>query len=449
MGKFEMTVPRTICAGFFALIALGTILLWLPLATATGQWNDPIAALFTSTSAVCVTGLIVVDTGSYYSGLGQLVILLLIQMGGLGYMTMTTVLVLILKRRLGLKERLAVQQSMDIQALSGTRSLIISIISMTLLFELTGVLCLLPTMTRDYGVGFGLWSSIFHSISAFNNAGFSLFEDSMVQYARSTWITVVITGLVVFGGIGYQVIMEAFLWGRDRLLGQRQHMGFSLNFKIVVASSIILLAIGTFALLVVEFNNPATFGDFPFSDKLTAAWFQAVITRTAGFNSIDIDSMRSASLFLVIALMFIGASPGSTGGGIKTTTVAILFICTRTVLKGNDEVLAFRREIPAVRILKAVSVVFGSGMVVVGVTVALSLFNPELSFIRLLFEAVSAFATVGLSTGITADLTIPSQLVVVGTMYVGRVGVLLFMAALAGDHNPSLVKYPEEDMLVG
>jgi trk system potassium uptake protein TrkH len=449
MGLFEMTVPRTICAGFLMLIALGTVLLFLPIATASGEWNDPIVAFFTATSAVCVTGLIVVDTGSYYSTLGQLFILLLIQVGGLGYMTATTVLLLILKRRLRLKERLAVQKSMDIQELSGARSLIVSIISMTLIFELTGTISLLPVMIRDYGGAFGLWSAFFHSVSAFNNAGFSLFEDSLVRYAESTWVTLVISLLVIFGGIGYQVIMEAFMWGRDRLQGHQKRTTFSLNFKIVIVTSSVLLVLGTIAFLVVEYTNLSTLGYFSFENKLTAAWFQSVVARTAGFNSIDINAMHDASLFLMIALMFIGASPGSTGGGVKTTTFSILFVSTRTVLRGYDEVLAFRREIPPARILRAIGVVVGSGFTVVGVTVALALFNPEFNFLRLLFEAVSAFATVGLSTGITADLAVPAQLVLIATMYVGRVGVLLFMAAVVGDHSPTLVKYPEEDLLVG
>ena len=449
MGLFEMTVPRTICAGFLMLIALGTALLWLPLATATGQWNEPIVAFFTATSAVCVTGLIVVDTGSYYSPLGQFIILLLIQVGGLGYMTATTLLLLALKRRLRLKERLAVQQSMDIQELSGGRSLIISIIGMTLIIELTGAFCLMPTMMRDQGPAQGLWSALFHSISAFNNAGFSLFEDSLVRYVHSGWVTGVITLLVIFGGIGYQVIMEAFLWGRDRLLQRSQRSEFSLNFKVVVVTTLVLLLLGTFSFLVVEYTNPATLGYFPFQTKLSAAWFQSVIARTAGFNSVDINAMHDASLFLMIALMFIGASPGSTGGGVKTTTISLLFVCTRTVLRGYDEVLIYRREIPPMRILKAISVVVGSGLTVVGVTIALALFNPGFNFLRLLFEAVSAFATVGLSTGITAQLSTPSQLVIIATMYVGRVGVLLFMGALVGDHSPSMVKYPEEDLLVG
>ncbi len=449
MGPFEMTVPRTICAGFLMLIMVGTLLLLLPIATASGHWNDPVVALFTATSAVCVTGLIVVDTGSYFSPLGQAIILLLIQVGGLGYMTATTLLLLVLKRRLGLKDRLAVQQSMDIQEMSGARSLLISIISMTLLFEIAGAFALLPTLARDYGEGLGLWLAIFHSISAFNNAGFSLFADSMVRYVSSPWVNGVITGLVIFGGIGYQVIMEAFVWARDRLMGRQHRDTFSLHFKVVTTTTLVLLIVGTLALLVMEYDNPATLDQLALQHKITAAWFQSVIARTAGFNSIDIGSMKDASLFLLTALMFVGASPGSTGGGIKTTAARILFTCTRTVLRGYDEVLAYRREIPPVRILKAISVMVGSGALVISVTIMLALFNPEFSFIRLFFEAVSAFATVGLSTGITADLSIPSQLCIIGTMYIGRVGVLLFMAALVGDPSPSMVHYPEEDLLVG
>lgn len=449
MGHFEMTVPRTICAGFLMLIVVGTVLLMLPFSTAAGNWNDPIVALFTATSAVCVTGLIVVDTGSYFSPLGQFFILLLIQVGGLGYMTATTLLLLILKQRLGLKERLAVQQSMDIQELSGVRLLILSIISMTLIFELTGACLMMPVFTEDYGQNVGVWLSIFHSISAFNNAGFSLFPDSLVRYATSTWITIIITGLVIFGGIGYQVIMEALMWSRDRLLRRQMYRVFSLHFKIVTTTTVALLLIGTLAFMALEYANPATIGGLTFSNKLTAAWFQSVIARTAGFNSIDISAMSEASLSVMIGLMFVGASPGSTGGGIKTTTLRILLICTRTVLRGYKKVIAYRREIAPDRILKAISVVVGSGATVIGVIIALALFDPGIPFLELFFEAVSAFATVGLSTGITAQLSVPSQLVIIGTMYVGRVGVLLFMAALVGDNDPSLVKYPEEDLLVG
>ncbi|MBE9136658.1 ATPase [Nodosilinea sp. LEGE 07088] len=444
-----MTVPRTICLGFLVLITLGTLLLLLPISTTDKGWGDPLVALFTSTSAVCVTGLIVVDTGTYFSTFGEAIILTLIQVGGLGYMTANTFLVLLLGRRLGLRERLAIQQSMDNAALAGGKSLVISIIAMTLVFELTGLFCLYPTFSQDYGSGYGLWLSMFHSISAFNNAGFSLFPDSLMRYAFDPWVNAVITALVIIGGIGYQVIMELLNWLRNRLAGNRRRGLFSLNFKVVTSTTAVLLILGTVAFWVTEYQNPATLGSTTPSLKLLLAWFQSVIARTAGFNSIDIGAMGNASLFIMIALMFIGASPGSTGGGIKTTTIRILLACTRMALQGQEQVLCFRRQIPTSRVLKAIAVVVGSGLVVVGATALLAISNPTLSFITILFESVSAFATVGLSTGITSDLSDFGKYVIIVTMYLGRVGVLLFMGALLGDPKPSAVQYPEEELLIG
>ncbi|NET32827.1 MAG: ATPase [Cyanothece sp. SIO1E1] len=444
-----MTVSRTVCLGFLAVITLGTLLLMLPFSTSNGSWNPPIVALFTATSAVCVTGLAVVDTGTYFSPLGQFFILLLIQVGGLGYMTATTFLLLILGRRLGLRDRLAVQQSLDKSGLSDIRSLVRSIISTTLIFQLTGVFLLLWVFTPDYGMGQGLWLSIFHSVSAFNNAGFSLFSDSLTQYVRSPLLNLVITALIISGGIGYQVIMELYMWLCDRCRRCQEFVVFSLHFKIVTSTTALLLAIGTIAFLFTEFNNPATLASSSLSDKILAAWFHSVTTRTAGFNNIDIGSMTRVSLFITIALMFVGASPGSTGGGIKTTTIRILLSCTKAVLQGKEEVLCYQRQIPVSRILKAIGVVVGSATTVVGVTTLIALTDPQLSFIQILFEAVSAFATVGLSTGITAQLSILAKLILIPTMYVGRVGVLILMAAVLGDPKPSVVHYPEEELLVG
>ncbi|HIK44922.1 MAG TPA: ATPase [Leptolyngbyaceae cyanobacterium M65_K2018_010] len=431
------------------MIALGTLLLLLPVSTASGDWNSPLVALFTATSAVCVTGLIVVDTGSFFSAFGQTIILTLIQIGGLGYMTANTFLLLLLGRRLKLRDRLAIQQSMDSSELAGGSSLIVSIIAMTMIFEITGIFLLYPTFRQDFGAGYGLWLSVFHSISAFNNAGFSLFEDSLVRYAYHPWMNLVITALVIIGGIGYQVIMEMYLWLRSRLQGNQCRNVFSLHYKVVTSTTLVLLGVGTLALFATEFNNPATLGDTSPPLKLLMAWFQSVIARTAGFNTIDIGAMGNASLFILIALMFIGASPGSTGGGIKTTTLRILLVCTRMVLQGKENVYIYRRQIPPSRELKAIAGVFGSGLVVVMMTMLVSISNPTFSFITILFEAISAFATVGLSTGITADLSDFGKYTIIITMYLGRVGVLLFMAAILGDPKPSLIQYPEEELLVG
>lgn len=444
-----MTVSRTICAGFVAVILVGALLLLLPWSSTTGQWGDPIVALFTSTSAVCVTGLVVVDTGSYFSTFGEAVIMLLIQVGGLGYMTATTFLLLLLGRRLGLRDRIAVQQSMDKADLSGAKPLIISVIAATLVIELTGVLLMYPTFAHDNGPLPGLWQALFHSVSAFNNAGFGLFPDNIMSYADSPIINLAIPGLIIVGGLGYQVIMEFYSCIRNYLKGIRSCVMFSLNFKVVTSTTLVLVVLGTIALLATEFDNSATLGPASLPVKVMMAWFQSVVARTAGFNSIDIGKMENSSLFIIIALMFIGASPGGTGGGIKTTTARILLASTQAVLQGKEEVLCYQRQIPSSRVLKAIGVAVGSGLTVIGVTTLISLTDPGVNFIAILFETVSAFATVGLSTGITASLSTMAKLLLVGTMYIGRVGVLLLMAAILGDPSPSVIHYPEEDLLVG
>lgn len=444
-----MTVPRTICLGFIGAIAIGAILLWLPFSTADGTWSDPITALFTATSATCVTGLIVVDTGSYYSRFGQLIILLLIQVGGLGYMSATTFLLLLVGRKFRLREKLAIQQSLDTPGLSGVVQLVKSIIATTLLFELTGVFLLLLEFRQRFSGSQAIWQSIFHSISAFNNAGFSLFSNSLMGDARSPLLNLVITVLIIFGGIGYQTIMNIYAFGRDRLFKNAQRFRPSLHFRITLSTTVVLLLLGTIAFYSTEFSNPNTLGRFAWNSKLLAAWFQSVTTRTAGFNTIDTGTMTTAGLFITIAFMFVGASPGSTGGGIKTTTLRVLVSCTKSVLQGRDEVLCYQRQIPVELVMKSVGVVVGSVVTVIIATILVALSDPQLEFIQILFEVVSAFATVGLSMGITAQLSVWGKLIIIATMYIGRVGVLLLMSALLGDPSPSLVDYPEEDLLIG
>jgi trk system potassium uptake protein len=444
-----MTVSRTICLGFLAVITVGALLLLMPFSISDGTWSDPITALFTSTSAVCVTGLSVVDVGKYYSFWGQFFLVLLVQVGGLGYMTATTFLLLLLGRRFGLKDKIALQQSLDKSGLDGVVQLVQSILATTVLFELTGVFLLMTVFVPQYGFYDGLWSSIFHSVNAFNNAGFSIYSDNLIGYVGSPVINFTIGGLIVFGGIGYQVIMEMYLWLRDRFYRSPICTVFSLNFKVVTSTTAVLLILGTIAFLVMEYNNPDTFGPLNFPQKIMAAWFQSVTPRTAGFNTIDIGKMTEVSLFLTIALMFVGASPGSTGGGIKTTTFRILFSCTAAVLEGKEQVQCYYRQIPIALILKTISVVFGSLMVVIASATLVEMTNPELEFIQVLFEVVSAFGTVGLSTGITAKISAIGKLIIIATMYIGRVGILLLMSAAIGDPKPSTFKYPEESLLVG
>ncbi|WP_373537657.1 TrkH family potassium uptake protein [Microcoleus sp.] len=444
-----MTVSRTICLGFLAVIAAGALLLMMPFSTIDGTWNNPITALFTSTSAVCVTGLSVVDVGKHYSFWGQLCLLLLVQIGGLGYMTATTFLLLLLGRRFGLKDKIALQQSLDKSGLAGVVQLVQSILATTVLFELTGVFLLMSVFVPEYGFKEGLWAAIFHSVNAFNNAGFSLYSDSFTRYVSSPVLNLTIGSLIVFGGIGYQVIMEMYLWLRARFNKSPVCTVFSLNFKVVTSTTVVLLFLGTLIFLVLEYNNQATLGPLNIFEKVMAAWFQSVTSRTAGFNTINFGEMSDAALFMTIALMFIGASPGSTGGGIKTTTFRILFSCTAAVLEGQEDVQCYQRQIPSAMILKTISVVFGSLLVAFTSAILIQLANPELDFIKVLFEAVSAFATVGLSTGITAKISLIGKLVLIATMYIGRVGVLLLMSAAVGDPKPRAFKYVEESLLVG
>lgn len=444
-----MTVSRTICLGFIAVILLGTLLLLLPFSTSTGNWNDPIVALFTATSAVCVTGHIVVDTATYFSSFGHFIILTLVQIGGLGYMTATTFLLLLLGRKFGLKDKVALQQALDRKGMSGLNQVLRSIIATTAIFELTGAFLLLPVFVPQYGWNYSLWLGLFHSISAFNNAGFSLFSNNLIGYQSSFLVNLVITGLIIFGGIGYETIMEMYFWLRDRIQRKPKRIVFSLNFKVAVSTTLILLVLGTIVILFAEIRNPGTLEPMPWGTKILAAWFQSVTARTAGFNTIDIGQMTPTALFVTIALMFIGGSPGGTAGGIKTTTLRVLTTCTKAILQGKEEALIYQRQIPLSLILKSVGVLMGSVATVILLTALITISDPQIDFIQILFEVVSGFGTVGLSTGITAGLTDFAKLVLIASMYIGRVGVLLLMAAILGDPSPSSVRYPEENLLVG
>lgn len=418
----------------------------LPVATSSGDWNDPIVALFTATSAVCVTGLVVVDTGSYFSFWGQLFIMLLIQIGGLGYMTTTTFLILLVGRRFDLRQRFALQEVFDRPFLQGSQNLVRSIIATALVFELTGFFFLLPVFSEAPNQ---IWYALFHSVSAWNNAGFALYPDSLIIYRSSLLANLVFSGLIILGGLGYQAIMEIYSWLLSILKRNRAKFNFSLSFKVVTSTTILLLILGAIAFFLTMINNPEIAPELTFQEQILAAWFQSVTTRTAGFNTVDIAALSTAALFISIGLMFVGASPGGTGGGIKTTTLRVLIGCTRAVLQGKNEVTFYERRMPVTVVLRAVGVVFGSMMIVVLALVAIALIETEFSFIDVLFEVVSAFATVGLSTGITAGLTTPVKLILVFTMYIGRVGVLIFMGAILGEPRPSVVQYPEENLLVG
>jgi trk system potassium uptake protein len=448
-----MTVSRTICLGFVAVILAGTLLLCLPFASnpaaGTAFWKIALIALFTSTSAVCVTGHVMVETATHFTTFGKVVIMLLIQIGGLGYMTATTFLLLLLGRKFNLKDKISIQQALDRKGLQGSSAVLQSIIATTALFELTGLFLLLLVFVPQVGWAKGLWYSLFHSVSAWNNAGFSLVEGNLVTYQSVPLLNLVIPGLIIFGGIGYDVILEMYLWLQAKFSGQKKFLMLSLNFKIATTTTIFLLLAGTLAIYLTDIRTGALYNSMDWFTKLQVSWFQSATARTAGFNTIDIGELSDAALSIIIALMFIGGSPGGTAGGIKTTTIRVLTGVTKSILQGKESVLMYEREVPPSLILKAVGVAVGSVATVIIATILIAITDPQVNFIQILFEVVSAFGTVGLSTGITANLTPQAQLTLVATMYTGRVGILLLMSALLGDPRPSSIHYPEENLLVG
>jgi trk system potassium uptake protein TrkH len=448
-----MTVSRTICLGFVAVILVGTLLLCLPFASnpeaGTAFWKIALIALFTSTSAVCVTGHVMVETATHFTTFGKVVIMLLIQIGGLGYMTATTFLLLLLGRKFNLKDKISIQQALDRKGLQGSNAVLQSIIATTALFELTGLFLLLLVFVPNLGWGKGLWYSLFHSVSAWNNAGFSLVEGNLVSYQSVPLINLVIPGLIIFGGIGYDVILEMYLWLQAKFSGQKKSLMLSLNFKIATTTTIFLLLVGAVAIYLTDIRTGNLYSNMDLFTKLQVSWFQSATARTAGFNTIDNGKLSNAALSITIALMFIGGSPGGTAGGIKTTTIRVLTGVTKSILQGKESVLMYEREVPPSLILKAVGVAVGSVATVIIATILIAITDPQVNFIQILFEVVSAFGTVGLSTGITASLTPQAQLTLVATMYTGRVGILLLMSALLGDPRPTSIRYPEENLLVG
>ncbi|MFM2303891.1 MAG: hypothetical protein RLZZ135_1301 [Cyanobacteriota bacterium] len=444
-----MNIARTICLGFLCVILVGTIVLMLPIAGTSDTWNSPLVALFTSTSAVCVTGLSIVEIGTYFSFWGQLVIAIEAQVGGLGYMTLTTFLMLLLARKFDFGQKLSIKAVFDRSLLQASKSLITSIISTTLIFEILGAICLFPIFVDRYGIGQGLWYAIFHSISAWNNAGFTLFKDNSIGNVDSILFAMIVSGLIIFGGIGYQTIVELYLAMRHRLLRQPGRFFWSLNFKVVVSTTILLLVVGTVAIFLTEHRNHATIADLDVGQQLMAAWFQSVTSRTAGFHSIDPSKMTVASMLVTIGLMFIGASPSGTGGGIKTTTFGILASTTCAALQRKSTVVMFARSISTELLIKAVAVVFASVSIIILATMAILLGDSNFGAIPVLFEVVSAFANVGLSLGITARLSEFNQLILVVTMYTGRIGILLLISALFGTAKPSAVKYAADNLWVG
>ncbi len=414
----------------------------LPLAAREGSLGF-LNALFTATSAVCVTGLVVVDTAAFFTPFGQAVILILIQIGGLGFMTMATGIFLFLGRKITLRDRLVMQESLNQFSLAGLIGLSKTILKLAFSIEGVGVLLLSWRFIPQFGLSEGIFKSIFHAVSAFANAGFDIMPDadSLTAYASDYLVSGTIMLLYILGGTGFVVLVDIYQ--------KKRFHKFSLNTKLVLIITAFLLGGGTLFVLLLEWGNPATLGGLQdYGARIMAAFFTAATPRTAGFNVVPTNMLTMSSIFFLIALMFIGSSPASTGGGVKTATFGILVWSVISTMRGNEEVVLLGRRLPERILKKSLAIVLLFVLLIFTFTLLLTI-TETASFLEIFFETVSAFSTVGLSLGITAELSYLGRILIIIAMFIGRIGPLTMVLVFAHRLQKTLVRYPEENILIG
>lgn len=437
-SAIHFSPPQTLAFTFLIFILGGTVLLKLPIATTEPiSWMD---AWFTATSATTVTGLIVVDTGITYTLFGEMVIMFLMQSGGLGLMTFSILILMMLKKKIGLRQRILTQQSLNLNqtSIGGLVRLVkrLFIFSISIEAIAFGILCI--KWIPEFGI-LGIKYSLFHSISAFNNAGFSLWENNLIHYVGDPLVNIVITALFITGGLGFTVLAD--VWDK------RRFHKLSLHSKLMLVGTLIINVSALLALFFLEYGNPETIGNFSFFDKLWGSYFQAVTPRTAGFNTLDIAEMTTPSILLMMLLMFIGAGSGSTGSGIKVTTFVVMILATISFLRGKSETTAFNRAIKPHTIVRALSIMMIS-ILLIFVAIFILTITEDAPFLVIAFEVISAFGTVGLSMGITPDLTFLGKIVIIVMMFIGRIGPLTIAFVFARQKSLS-IRYPEEDIFTG
>ncbi len=454
MPRRPIKPNQIIVLSFICASIIGAVILCLPISTRGSEPISIVDALFTSTSAVCVTGLTVKDTGAFFTPFGQIAILTLIQLGGLGIMTFSTAFAVLLGRRLTIKETVIMRDALDNQKVSGFPSLIKHILLVTFLIEFLGALLLFFRWHISLGrsVAYTIYTSIFHSVAAFCNAGFSLFSDNLCSFSSDAPVTLIITSLIILGGIGFVVLLDVpklKFYRKDRI---KYLSKISLQSKLAVSATVILIVIGMIFILLFEWGN--TLKGMPLKEKLLCSYFHSVTPRTAGFNTLPVEKFASPTLFVTIVLMFIGAAPGSTGGGIKTVTLAVLLAAAVAIVKNRDRITVFKKTVPRPIFRRAFIISLLSLGWVFFVTIVICLIEssrlgqPDFA-LRNIFEAVSAFGTVGLSAALTPTLSGASKALLIITMLLGRVGPLTLALAIATVEQPSTYTYPEERIMVG
>jgi trk system potassium uptake protein len=465
-GSFRLQPAQSFVIGFLLLILTGALILTLPVSVSEGEDVNFINALFTSTSAVCVTGLIVEDTGTYFSQFGQIIILLLIQLGGLGIMTFSSFIIIILVNKISFADKATTMDIYDQNSIDTLKALIKTIILGTLLIEFIGfVLLFLSTDASVYApeipsratFGYKVYFSLFHSVSAFCNAGFSLNADNLMSATGNVGVNFTIMSLIVLGGIGFPVMLNLRNYFRYLLKAKVRKSPapnevVKLQTKVVISVTIALILIGVFLFLLMEWNHSLKGSSIPL--KFMQAFFQSVTTRTAGFNTIDFGDgsnlpLKEVTYLIMILLMFIGASPGSTGGGIKTTTFFVLLKTSNTVIKGGKVIRMFKKRISYETVYRSIGILFSYLGLIFGATFILFISEKGFNLTQILFEVVSAIATVGLSTGITSSLSPFGRVVITIVMFTGRIGVLTFLYVIIKSRKEKSIKYPEDTLSIG
>ncbi|MYL64286.1 Ktr system potassium transporter B [Bacillus hwajinpoensis] len=433
----KLSPPQVLIFVFLILIILGTSLLKLPFATTGGiTWVD---ALFTATSAMTVTGLVVIDTGEAFTLFGEIVIVSLIQLGGLGIMTFAVLIFMVLGRKIGMKHRLLVQQATNQTSIGGVVKLVKNILIFSLAVETVGFVILAARWVPEMGWQAGAYASFFHSISAFNNAGFSIWSNSLMNYVGDPIVNIVISFLFIVGGIGFTVLND--------LIRSKTFREMALHSKVMLTGTVVINLIAMFAFFILEYHNPQTLANLSLGDKLWGSYFQAVTTRTAGFNSVDISGIGIDTAFFMFVLMFIGAGSTSTGGGIKLTTAFVIIMAVITFLRGKSDPVIYGRTIRKHIVLKALAITIISIMIVY-TTIFILVLTEDHTFIEIAFEVISAFGTVGLSMGITGDLSTIGRIAIIFIMFLGKLGPLTLAFSLAQPDRTN-IRYPDEDLFTG
>lgn len=448
MKRKLMTTTRVIMLGFFLGAMLGSLLLYLPVSLRQGIRIDYIDSLFVAVSSMCVTGLSTVNIGATFSGFGQAVLLLLIQMGGLGIVTFTTLVFVTFQKRITLADRMLMQNAYNLDTLSGLVKMTLRIVRATMAIELIGAILYAIVFVPQYGP-VGIWYAVFHAVSAFCNAGIDLLGgNSLCAYRDNVWINLTTMFLIIAGGLGFPVYWELarrFQVRRKKKMGESR---MSFQARLVIVVTIVLLVAGTVFTMILEYDNPATLGKLSLPQKLMASMFQSVTLRTAGFATIDQSGFTSASCLLYLILMFIGGSPAGTAGGVKTVTVTLLLASVLANIRGEKEVSIMHRKITDTIIRRCVAIIIFSLTVLFVLTGVLLAIEPY-DFLDTLYEMTSAIATVGLSRGMTATLGTAGKLIVALAMYLGRIGPITLALAFNSNKGTSAVSYPEGKVIIG